>query len=162
METREINKKIEEFLNTLNDLKSKLLIDEKNSRIEELNKLVNDMDFWSRSDTKEVLEEQKNINNILNKYNKLNDNICTLKELIDIASEEELEEIYNELLAYEKEIDELKLSTFLSGEYDSSPAYLQMLLTYSICFEIHGSSPPTETTSLRSSTVLIVFLHTEG
>ncbi len=126
METREINKKLEEFLNTLNDLKSKLLIDEKNSRIEELNKLVNDMDFWSRSDTKEVLEEQKNINNILNKYNKLNDNICTLKELIEIASEEELEEIYNELLTYEKEIDELKLSTFLSGEYDSSPAYIEI------------------------------------
>ena len=127
METREIIKKIDEFINTLNDLKSKLLIEEKTKRINELNDITNNSDFWSRNDTKEILEEQKNLNTVLNKYNELNDNINTLKDLLELTnSEEEKEEIYKELLSYETKIDELKLSTFLSGEYDSSPAYIEI------------------------------------
>ena len=127
METKDIIKKLDEYITTLNDLKNKLLIDEKRDSLNELNSLTNSENFWSRSDTKEILENQKNLNTIINKYDKLNDNINTLKELIEIASsEEEINEINNELTSYEKELDELKLSTFLSGEYDSSSAYIEI------------------------------------
>ena len=127
METKDIIKKLDEYITTLNDLKNKLLIDEKRDSLNELNSLTNIENFWSRSDTKEILENQKNLNTIINKYDKLNDNINTLKELIEIASsEEEINEINNELVSYEKELDELKLSTFLSGEYDSSSAYIEI------------------------------------
>ena len=64
METKEIIKKIDEFVDTLNDLKSKLFIDEKRVRLDELSNIINDPNFWNNSDTKDVLTEQKNLNAI--------------------------------------------------------------------------------------------------
>lgn len=127
METKDILKKLNDFCDTLNDLKSKLFIDEKKSRLNELSNIINDANFWNSSDTKDVLTEQKNLSSIVNKYNKLSDNINTLKELIELdISEEELADISNELVSIEKDLDEMKLSTFLNGEYDSSNAYVEI------------------------------------
>jgi len=127
METKEIEKKLSEFIDTLADLKSKLFLDEKINRLDELSKIINNPNFWNTSDTKDVLTEQKNLNTIVNKYNNLNDSVNTLNELIEIGiSESDLDEINNEINDIEKELDEMKLSTFLSGEYDSSNAYVEI------------------------------------
>ncbi len=127
METKDILKKLNEFCETLDDLKSKLFIDEKKSRLDELSNIINDPNFWNNSDTKDTLTEQKNLNTIVNKYNELSDSINTLKELLELdISEEELDEINSEISTIEKNLDEMKLSTFLSGEYDSSNAYIEI------------------------------------
>ena len=127
METKDILKKLNEFCETLDDLKSKLFIDEKKSRLDELSNIINDPNFWNNSDTKDTLTEQKNLNTIVNKYNELSDSISTLKELLDLdISEDELDEISSEISTIEKSLDEMKLSTFLSGEYDSSNAYIEI------------------------------------
>ena len=68
METKEIEKKLSEFIDTLDDLKSKLFLDEKINRLDELSKIINSPDFWNTSDTKDILTEQKNLNTIVNKY----------------------------------------------------------------------------------------------
>ena len=127
METKDILKKLNEFCETLDDLKSKLFIDEKKSRLNELSNIINDPNFWNNSDTKDTLTEQKNLNTIVNKYDELSDSINTLKELLELdISEEELDEINSEISTIEKSLDEMKLSTFLSGEYDSSNAYIEI------------------------------------
>jgi hypothetical protein len=77
METRELEKKLDEYILILSDSKDKLDIDNKQKRINELDSLTNDSSFWSRSDTKEILEESKNLRTILDKYNTLNDNVNT-------------------------------------------------------------------------------------
>ncbi len=124
METKEIERKLIEFQSTLDDLKSKLFIGEKLSRLDELSKIINNPDFWNGSDTKDVLTEQKNLNTIVNKYNSLNDSINTLKELFELGMDDN--EIVSEISTIEKELDEMKLSTFLSGEYDSANAYVEI------------------------------------
>ena len=124
METKEIERKLIEFQSTLDDLKSKLFIEEKLSRLDELSKIINNPDFWNGSDTKDVLTEQKNLNTIVNKYNSLNDSINTLKELFELGMDDN--EIVSEINTIEKELDEMKLSTFLSGEYDSANAYVEI------------------------------------
>ena len=124
MEPKEIERKMVYFSTTLDDLKSKLFIDEKLSRLDELSKIINNPNFWNGSDTKDILTEQKNLNTIVNKYNSLSDSISTLKELVELGMEDD--EIESEINKIDKELDEMKLSTFLSGEYDSSNAYVEI------------------------------------
>ena len=57
METKEIIKTLEVFKNDLVDLKNKLDIINKKNRLTELDQIMSKSDFWSTSNTKEILEE---------------------------------------------------------------------------------------------------------
>ena len=81
METKEIKKKLEEFGSDLVDLKNKLDIESKSLKLEELDKTTSSTDFWSSSNTKEILEEQKNLRSIVGKYNDVNDNVSLMLEM---------------------------------------------------------------------------------
>ena len=127
METKEIEKKLSDFSDILKDLKIKLDIDNKISRLSELDRLSSSPDFWSSDNTKSVLEESKNIRSVLEKFNSINDSVNTLIEMISLdLSEDDINSIINEIDSLSKSIDELKLSTFLSGEFDSSRAYVEI------------------------------------
>lgn len=128
METKEIEKRINEFLSSLEDLKNKLEIDDKKKRMEELNKISSSLDFWNDIEsTKPVLEEQKRIGTIINKYDNIFDSVTTLNEMLELELEEEdLESLTSEIEELDSKINDLKLATFLNGEYDSSNAYVEI------------------------------------
>ena len=127
MEIKEIEKKIDEFFEILNDLNNKLEINQKSNRITELDNIMANPDFWSSENTRKVLEESKNLKNIVNKYNSLKDSFDVVKEMISLElSEKDIEGLVNEINGLESLISELKLSTFLSGEYDSNNAYVEI------------------------------------
>ena len=127
METKEINKKLNEFNEVLNDLKNKLNIEEKESRLKSLDEEISSPDFWNGENKEEKLTEAKNIRSVVNKYKELYDSVNTLIEMIELdLSESELNEIVNESNSIEKKLDELKLSTFLNGEFDSNNAYVEI------------------------------------
>ena len=120
-------KDLYEFSEMLSDSKEKLNIDYKISRLSELDSLINNPDFWSRSDTAEMLEESKSLRNIIEKYNSLYDNVSTLKEMLDLElSDNEIEELNNEVINLDKPMNDLKLFTFLSGEFDSNNAFIEI------------------------------------
>lgn len=124
METKDIEKKLEEYNTDLEDLSKKLDIINKKNRNNELDLIISDPNFWNGSNTKEVLEENKNLKNIISKYDDINDSVNTLKEMFEL--ELEIDNIGDEFNIIDKKIDELKLSTFLNGEYDSSNAYMEI------------------------------------
>ena len=128
METKEIEKRINEFLSSLEDLKNKLEIDDKKKRMEELNKISSSLDFWNDIEsTKPVLEEQKRLGTIINKYDNIFDSVTTLNEMLELELEEEdLESLTSEIEELDSKINDLKLATFLNGEYDSSNAYVEI------------------------------------
>lgn len=128
METKEIEKRINEFLSSLEDLKNKLEIDDKKKRMEELNKISSSLDFWNDIEsTKSVLEEQKRLGTIINKYDNIFDSVTTLNEMLELELEEEdLESLTSEIEELDSKINDLKLATFLNGEYDSSNAYVEI------------------------------------
>ena len=120
METKDIEKKLNDFLDLLKSLNSKLEIDSKKENLNKLNKETLEIDFWNRTDSKEVLEEIKKLNYTLDKFNKINDSVLTLKEMLELdLTEDDINSIIEALTNIEKEIEELKLSTYLSGEFDS-------------------------------------------
>jgi len=128
METKEIEKRINEFLSSLEDLKNKLEIDDKKKRMEELNKISSSLDFWNDIEsTKPVLEEQKRLGTIINKYDNIFDSVTTLNEMLELELEEgDLESLTSEIEELDSKINDLKLATFLNGEYDSSNAYVEI------------------------------------
>ena len=127
METKEIERKLDEFIEVLSDTKNKLDIDTKENRIKELDNIMSDPSFWNTSNTTDVISESKALRSIVDKYNLLNDSVSTLKEMISLdLSEEDLNEVVSEISSIEKELDELKLSTFLNGEFDSNNAYIEI------------------------------------
>ncbi len=128
METKDIEKRINEFLCSLEDLKNKLEIDDKKKRMEELNKISSSLDFWNDIEsTKPVLEEQKRLGTIINKYDNIFDSVTTLNEMLELELEEgDLESLTSEIEELDSKINDLKLATFLNGEYDSSNAYVEI------------------------------------
>ncbi len=127
METKDIEKKLNDFLDLLKSLNSKLEIDSKKENLNKLNKETLEIDFWNRTDSKEILEEIKKLNYTLDKFNKINDSVLTLKEMLELnLTDDDINSIIEELTNIEKEIEELKLSTYLSGEFDSSNAYVEI------------------------------------
>ena len=97
------------------------------SKLAELDNITSSSDFWSSSNTKEVLEEQKNLRNLINKYNDVEDKVLFICEMIELElSESDLESLINDLNDVDVKINELKLTTFLNEEFDSSNAYIEI------------------------------------
>lgn len=126
METKDIEKKLGEYSLLLSDLKEKLNVDNKRVRLKELEQKISSPDFWNGNDNSNILNESKNLKSIVENYDKLFDNINTLKEMLELNDLDILNEIISELNNLEKSLNDLKLSTFLSGEYDSSNAYVEI------------------------------------
>ncbi len=127
METKDIIKKLEEFTESLNSLNKALDIEGKNNRINELDNIMSSPDFWNKDDTASVISESKNLRKIVENYNNIFENTKTLKEMCELdLSSEDVNSINIEIEKIEKELDELNLSTFLSGEFDSANAYVEI------------------------------------
>lgn len=127
METKDILKKLNDFSEDVVDLKNKLDIETKTSRLTELDNISSSPDFWSASNTKEVLEEQKQLRTIISKFDEVNDTVSMMIEMCELElSNEDLESMISDISSIESKIDELKLTTFLNGEFDSSNAYIEI------------------------------------
>ena len=93
-------------------------------------------DFWNdRKISEQVIEEHNNLKNIINRVetltNRINNNLDLLNETID----EEITSLLNEESTnLTNEIEELKITTYLSGEYDK----------YNCTLEIHAGAGGTE------------------
>lgn len=95
----------------------------------ELNKKAVEEGFWDDlENSQRVLQKTKNLEKKIEKYNKLNDSLEDLITLIELSIEENdessIEEIKTEAAAFKSKLEDEKLSTLLTGEYDSSNAIL--------------------------------------
>ena len=128
MEIKEIEKKLNEYLNILNDIGVKLEISVKNKRISELESVQSDTSFWNdMENAKNVLSELKGLREVCNKYNNLFDSVNTLKEMLSFdLSSDDIESIVNELSDIDSSLEGLKLFALLNGEFDSNNAYIEI------------------------------------
>ncbi len=87
--------------------------------------------FWDDVENAgKVNQRIKVVSNRLNKYNKMHSHGEDVGALMDMADEENdeslLPEIVDELRAFERSVEALKLETLLKGEYDDSNAVLSL------------------------------------
>ena len=88
-------------------------------------------DFWENPEkTTPILAKVKQIQNKLDKYNKINSELLNLESLNDLLLIEYEQDLSEELLkntnTLEKEIDKLEIQTLLSGKYDKNNAILTL------------------------------------
>ena len=87
--------------------------------------------FWDDpKESTKIVREAKQLKDTVEKYNKLKSEYEDIGVLIEMGYEENDEslipEIEGMLEAFTKEIDELKIATLLTGEYDSSNAIMKL------------------------------------
>ena len=115
-------KEMEELSDVLNIKAAK-------ERVAQLNEETAKDGFWDDlENSQKVLQETKALERKIDKFKKLNDNLEDIITLIELSIEEDdessVEEIKSESDAFKTKLEEEKLSTLLTGEYDNANAIL--------------------------------------
>ena len=108
----------------LEELAQALRIDEANTKIEELEQLTYDPNFWGdQQRSSKILQELKQLKDKVERYTKLTNLLEDTLSLAELAIEENDESFTEEVVAgvneVEKTAEEERLAALLTGEYDS-------------------------------------------
>ncbi|MEE2704637.1 MAG: peptide chain release factor 2 [Pseudomonadota bacterium] len=127
----EIENKIIEIRNIMKLLRRHLDWDNSILRIEEINSLIDDENFWTdQSEAKKIMKERVYLENSIQNYKQLENRLNDIIEIINLGEEEGDEQIIsdgeeeiNEIL---KLSSELELQNLLNGEADANDCYLEI------------------------------------
>lgn len=95
--------------------------------IKELETKLNDQEIWN--DVNKAQEINKNLSalkKIVDNYQNIYDNLNYYVEMLELANNDELSEIANNVLELESEISQLEINTLLNKEYDKYNCYLEI------------------------------------
>ena len=120
-----------QYEDKVNELAESFHIEEKQSRIREIEEIMEQPGFWDDvTKSGEVMKELKSLKSSLNIINHLQSQYEDLGVLIEMGNEEEdasiIEEVESELTSFKKEFDKVKIETLLSGDYDKYNAILKI------------------------------------
>jgi peptide chain release factor 2 len=129
MELLELKDKFEELQEKSDDLKKFLELEKKAQRLEEIDKNLADSSVWNNPKrSAELLKEKKILQRDLDigeKFNLAVDDIETYFSLLD-EDPELIKEVEQELLSFEKLVEEAETRNYLSAENDTSNAFLSI------------------------------------
>jgi peptide chain release factor 2 len=115
----------------LKDLGASLDIENKKKRIAELDRMMEEPDFWADPEKANQLStEDKHLKDDLKTYTDLQQSYEDIGALIDMAEEEDdqgsVSEVREMLDEFEEKLDEMSTRLLLSGEYDDMNAILRL------------------------------------
>ncbi|GAB6065289.1 peptide chain release factor 2 [Aquifex pyrophilus] len=126
----ELKSKISELRERFEDVKKVLKPEELREELKKLDERMSAPDFWNDQDkAKETVQRRKWVEETLEKIERLESSIKDVEELGEITPEEDTETwamIDEEVNTIEKDLKELELKTYLSGEVDHKNAYLMI------------------------------------
>ena len=111
------------LLRSIFDFNSKI------KKLEELNSLISDKDFWSiNNDPKTVTKEASSIEKVITLLDSLENELNDLNELIELSKDEasELEEVKTQIEDFEKKLEILEEESLFNGEYDDLNAVINI------------------------------------
>ena len=121
------NEEINSLKEKLDFIYSKLNIEEKKKRIDELTSISMSENFWKDVDNaNKVMEELNSLQKESNMINDLYNRVNNAKDMLDIINDNEIEDLEKELISIKKEINDLELETLFDGEYDNNNAYIEI------------------------------------
>lgn len=115
----------------LEEVRDSLDLDYKKQRIEELSRESEAPDFWSDADTaNKKMKQLKDLQSTVDEADGLSSSYEDIMMLIEMGNEENDESVVpgirDELNQFEEKLENLRLSTLLTGEYDDSNAILSL------------------------------------
>lgn len=101
------------------------------TRLDEIETLENDQDFWNDADyAAKIQKEKTQLQRKLDKYTVANDAVADANELYEMAKEEKDEEsiqaLYDDASSLENQIRSMEIEVLLSGESDANNAILSI------------------------------------
>ncbi|MDE6312454.1 MAG: peptide chain release factor 2 [Lachnospiraceae bacterium] len=123
--------RLNEYKLPLSELRDSLDLEVKSQRIEELERNMEAPDFWDDTErSQNAMKELKSLKDDVETYQKLTDTFEEIEILLEMGYEENdaqvLPEIEEQLAELEKEYEDIKIKTLLSGEYDKDNAILTL------------------------------------
>ena len=123
--------KISGFEKPMEQIKKSLDLENKKKRIEELEADMEAPGFWDNTEkSQHAMKELKTLKSSFEKYNELEQGLEDAKTLIEMADEENdaslIPEVENEINSFEEKLEDLRIETLLSGEYDKDNAILTL------------------------------------
>jgi peptide chain release factor 2 len=131
LEKYEINKYLEKFHNSVNDLNLALDSVSLEKKLKELNELILEPSFWDDSKKSNKVIAELNVVkekvNTISEVNKGYDDIKELYEMYTLDESEEMKELLEEeILNFNTLIEETTIKVILNGEYDDNDVILEI------------------------------------
>jgi peptide chain release factor 2 len=125
----DLKNELNTYKEQLKELKDVLNIEKAENELDKLREETNLDGFWNDIEkSQSTMQKIKSLENKIERFNKLNvslEDILTLRELsLEDGDESVVDEIISSANEFKKNIEEEKLSTLLTGEYDSHNAIL--------------------------------------
>jgi peptide chain release factor 2 len=131
LEKYEINKYLEKFHNSVNDLNLALDSVSLEKKLKELNELILEPSFWDDSKKSNKVIAELNVVkekvNTISEVNKGYDDIKELYEMYTLDESEEMKELLEEeILNFNTLVEETTIKVILNGEYDDNDVILEI------------------------------------
>lgn len=131
IELDEIKYRLTPYEKELDEIKDALDLQNKEERIIELERTMEALGFWDDMDkAQKYMKELKNLKDSIETYNNLKSLYDDILVLIEMGEESEDAEIAEEAKSsmdeFASKVDEVKIKTLLSGEYDKYNAILKL------------------------------------
>ncbi|HJD31275.1 MAG TPA: peptide chain release factor 2 [Candidatus Eisenbergiella stercorigallinarum] len=127
----QMKQELQSYKTPLAEVRDSLNLAEKEKRIEELEREMEAPGFWDNPDySNKKMKELKNLKDTVDQIGGLQTRYEDIETLIEMGNEEEdesmAEEIRGELDSFAQELETLRISTLLTGEYDKNDAILKL------------------------------------
>ena len=131
VELDQMKQRLVSFEPTLDEVKASLDLESKQKRLEELEMEMEAPNFWDDPDySNKRMKELKNLKDVIGMIQGLYTQKDDIFTLIEMGYEEEDEslipEIAEELESFTDKLEEVRINTLLSGEYDANNAILKL------------------------------------
>ncbi|HJA71911.1 MAG TPA: peptide chain release factor 2 [Candidatus Lachnoclostridium stercoravium] len=119
------------FKKPLVEVRDSLDLDNKLKRIDELDKSMEEPDFWNDAErSTRIVKEAKNLKDTVEGYHKLEEAYEEIELMIEMGNEENdpsvIPEVEQMLKEFTEKLESMRISTLLSGEYDNCNAILRL------------------------------------
>ena len=122
---------LQQYEAPMEEVRDSLDLDYKKQRIEELQRESEAPDFWMNADkANQKMKQLKDLQTTVEDADGLVNSYEEIMMMIEMGNEEEdesvVEEVRTDLDAFEAKIEEMRLATLLTGEYDDSNAIISL------------------------------------
>ncbi|MBP5383694.1 MAG: peptide chain release factor 2 [Lachnospiraceae bacterium] len=131
VELDQIKQELQAYEEPLREVKASLSLDQKKQRVEELEREMEAPDFWDDAERAQKMTiELKSYKDVIETVEGLEQQNADLFELIEMAYEENdpalIPDIQSEYEDFKTTLEDLRINTLLSGEYDKNNAILRL------------------------------------
>ena len=131
IELDQMKLELQQYEKPLEEVRDSLDLDFKKQRIEELSRESEAPDFWSDADTaNKKMKQLKDLQTLVEEADNLSTSYEEMMMLIEMGNEEDdrsvIETIREDLDAFKEKLEDMRLSTLLTGEYDDSNAIISL------------------------------------